>query len=147
MSPERFAQLLFLLRWTDETVAEVLGCRHYLVAAWTDGRARIPDEVADWMEMLGTAHLAPTPDCWKSQVRPHHFLPGEKVHVFESLVWNAVAADLTLADQHLRTIESIHLLGAEPDLASERVVDGSEIDEQGVYRPAAPGRPNGGPLA
>jgi hypothetical protein len=143
MSPERFTHLIFLLRWTDETVAEVLGCRHYLVAAWTDGRARIPDEVADWMEMLGAAHLVPTPHCWKSQALPHRYLAGEKVPVFESLVWNAVAADLTLADQHLRTIESIHLLGAEPDLASERVVDGSEIDEHGVYRPAESGGVNG----
>ncbi|WP_332717403.1 hypothetical protein [Pelagibacterium mangrovi] len=58
MTPERYAQCLEILRWTNETLAEALGCDESLTEAYALGLAEIPPKVGAWLEVLALAHQA-----------------------------------------------------------------------------------------
>jgi len=66
MTPERFAETLASLRWTQRGLATVLDCDDRLVRRWAAGGAEIPASVAAWLETLAQAHDAiPPPQGWK----------------------------------------------------------------------------------
>lgn len=58
MTPERYVQCLETLRWTNETLAEALGCDESLTEAYALGLAEVPPKVGAWLEVLALAHQA-----------------------------------------------------------------------------------------
>ena len=56
MTSERFQQCLTVLRWSQFDIAVVLKCDVFLVHAWSNGTAPVPDDIAAWLEKLAKAH-------------------------------------------------------------------------------------------
>jgi hypothetical protein len=58
MTPARYVQCLEILRWSNETLAEALGCDESLTEAWAVGLAKVPPKAGAWLEVLALAHQA-----------------------------------------------------------------------------------------
>lgn len=61
-----------LLGWTTTTLAERLGCEHYIVEQWADGTVthRVPEEVAEWiLQHVNIALRLPPPQSWRTRGR------------------------------------------------------------------------------
>ena len=58
MTPQRFAEALESVHWTPIQLAELLGCDASLVDVWSNGKEKIPVEVAAWLESLAETHEA-----------------------------------------------------------------------------------------
>ena len=64
MTPARLLECLDILGWSQRSLAERLGYpSHTSVKQWAQGRGRVPDDVARWLETLArfhTRHPAPS---------------------------------------------------------------------------------------
>ena len=58
MTPTRYIQCLEILRWTNETLAEALGCDESLTEAYAVGLAPIPLKLVAWLEVAAETHQA-----------------------------------------------------------------------------------------
>lgn len=58
MTPERYVECLETLRWTNETLAEALGCDESLTEAYAVGLAEVPMKLGVWLEVAAQAHEA-----------------------------------------------------------------------------------------
>lgn len=58
MMAGRVRECLKLLRWSEEDLADELGCPRTQVRSWIDGRQHPPLSVAAWLEALVKAHDA-----------------------------------------------------------------------------------------
>lgn len=58
MTPERYVQCLEILRWTNETLAEALGCDESLTEAYAVGLAEVPMKLSAWLEVAAQTHEA-----------------------------------------------------------------------------------------
>ena len=56
MTPARLREVLALLRWSRRGLGATLNRAASTIDQWSDGRARIPDDVAAWLERLAKAH-------------------------------------------------------------------------------------------
>lgn len=56
MTPERFQDCLVLLRWSQFDLAVILKCDVFLVNAWANSKAPVPDDISAWLETLARAH-------------------------------------------------------------------------------------------
>jgi hypothetical protein len=54
MKPERLA----ILRWSPDSLAQVLECDHAVVTHWLVGDAEIPMKTGAWIEMMARVHEA-----------------------------------------------------------------------------------------
>lgn len=60
MTPDRFRECLAALDWSQRGLADLLGVQERQVRRWAQG-ARIPEPVADWLELLARFHKAHPP--------------------------------------------------------------------------------------
>lgn len=60
MTPERLAQCLETLRWTNRDLARALGRSETIVRRWHSG-AVIPGAVQNWLETLTEIHTVHQP--------------------------------------------------------------------------------------
>lgn len=58
MTPARYIQCLEILRWSNETLAEALGCDESLTEAYAVGLAEVPIKLAAWLEVAAQTHEA-----------------------------------------------------------------------------------------
>ncbi|HWJ88536.1 MAG TPA: hypothetical protein VNS12_10730 [Pelagibacterium sp.] len=58
MTPDRYVQCLEILRWTNETLAEALGCDESLTEAYAIGLEPIPMKLGAWLNVAAEAHQA-----------------------------------------------------------------------------------------
>lgn len=58
MTPERYVQCLEILRWSNETLAEALGCDESLMEAYAVGLKPIPMKLSVWLEVAAQTHEA-----------------------------------------------------------------------------------------
>lgn len=135
MSPQRLAECMDVIQWGVSSLAKALDCPEFLVSAWLAGKAKVPPDVAGWLEGLAAVNSSPVPREWKEVCTPRATTPDMKVPVFEALIWNTVAGQQILLDAELRTIDGIHRAGAQPLYSSERLVDVTDVDDDGVFRP------------
>jgi ribosome-binding protein aMBF1 (putative translation factor) len=56
MTPLRFRDCLFAIRWNLATLANAIECDLADVTAWETGDADVPQEVAIWLEKLAEIH-------------------------------------------------------------------------------------------
>ncbi len=72
MIAARLKECLKVLRWSEDDLAEELGCAFSEVRAWSEGRVLPPLAVAAWVEALVKAHQAlprPSPGFRPSSVQ------------------------------------------------------------------------------
>lgn len=63
MTPTRLRECLTALRWSQRGFAAALGRPEGTVRQWARGTVRIPDNVAEWLEIAGQWHEKnPVPD-------------------------------------------------------------------------------------
>lgn len=60
MTPTRLRVCLALLFWSQRRLAVILGRAEGAARQWARGSARIPDDVAEWLEALA-AHAEQNP--------------------------------------------------------------------------------------
>lgn len=58
MTPARYLQCLEILRWTNETLAEALGCDESLTEAYAVGLVKVPLKLSAWLEVAAETHQA-----------------------------------------------------------------------------------------
>jgi transcriptional regulator with XRE-family HTH domain len=57
MTPDRLLECLDILGWSQRALAARLGYpSHTSVKQWAQGRGRVPDDVARWLETLARHH-------------------------------------------------------------------------------------------
>ena len=56
MEADRFNQALKSLRWSKETLADMLGCDISLVEAYSQGLLEPPPKLSAWLEVLAQVH-------------------------------------------------------------------------------------------
>lgn len=54
MTPTRLRECLNALDWTQRGLARIIGHSEGSVRQWARGVASIPEEVADWLELVGS---------------------------------------------------------------------------------------------
>ena len=66
MTPDRFRECLAALRWSQRSLAELLGVHQTTARRWATGEGIVPPNVARWLEDLAAAHQAhPLPAGWQ----------------------------------------------------------------------------------
>jgi ribosome-binding protein aMBF1 (putative translation factor) len=66
MSPTRLRECLAHLRWSQRSLADALTCDERLVRRWAAGQADVPEDVASWLEQMGSVMaLNPPPQTWR----------------------------------------------------------------------------------
>ena len=58
MTPTAFRAALAALDWTQRGLADLLGIHPTTVRRWALGEARIPEQIAAWLETLAAFHRA-----------------------------------------------------------------------------------------
>ncbi|MDX3928623.1 MAG: hypothetical protein QHC90_22820 [Shinella sp.] len=58
MTPARFSECLLLIRWTPINLASALQCELSWIEAMEAGNAKVPEELASWLETLAQCHKA-----------------------------------------------------------------------------------------
>lgn len=58
MTPARYVQCLEILRWSNETLAEALGCDESLTEAYAVGLKPIPMKLEVWLNVAAETHQA-----------------------------------------------------------------------------------------
>jgi plasmid maintenance system antidote protein VapI len=61
MTPARLSEALALLRWSQRGLAASLGRPEATVRQWLNGKTRVPDAVAAWLETLARCHAENPP--------------------------------------------------------------------------------------
>jgi ribosome-binding protein aMBF1 (putative translation factor) len=56
MTPERFTECLTVLRWSQRSLADMLGRDESTVRRWAAGTYPVPSRVEGWLERLARAH-------------------------------------------------------------------------------------------
>lgn len=61
MTPDRLSEILALFQLTERGLARVMGYSPGAVRNWVTGKARVPEDVAAWLERRAAQWLADPP--------------------------------------------------------------------------------------
>lgn len=66
MTPTRLRECLATIGWSQRGLADRLGLEETRTRRWASGRYPIPENVAQWLERLSSAHdAARLPEGWR----------------------------------------------------------------------------------
>jgi DNA-binding transcriptional regulator YiaG len=67
MTPERLKECRDILHWGPRAIAKQLGRHHSTIQQWDEGRVKIPQDVATWLETLVKFHVMFPAPVWEKR--------------------------------------------------------------------------------